>query len=79
MSALELDTLYCGDRLDWMQQWDDQCVDLIYPDAGSDWHKEHCARRIFDEGYQEIEATGQTPAAPSRTCAPDLPGIRGRA
>lgn len=26
------DTLYYGDCLDWMSQWDDQCVDLIYAD-----------------------------------------------
>ena len=25
-------TLYYGDCLDWMSQWDDQCVDLIYAD-----------------------------------------------
>ena len=33
MSALELDTRACGDCLDWMQQWDDQCVELIYLDG----------------------------------------------
>ena len=32
MSALSTDTLYYGDCLDWMQRWDDQCVDLIYLD-----------------------------------------------
>ena len=32
MSALETETLYYGDCLDWMSQWDDQCVDLIYLD-----------------------------------------------
>lgn len=30
MSALETETLYYGDCLDWMQRWDDQCVDRIY-------------------------------------------------
>ncbi len=33
MSALELDTLDYGDCLEWIQRWDDQCVDLIYPDG----------------------------------------------
>ena len=32
MSALDTDTLYYGDCLDWMQRWDDQSVDLIYLD-----------------------------------------------
>lgn len=32
MSALETETLYYGDCLDWMSQWDDQSVDLIYLD-----------------------------------------------
>ena len=32
MSALDLDTLYYGDCLDWMQRWDDASVDLIYLD-----------------------------------------------
>ncbi len=36
MSGLELDTLYDGDRLDWMQRWDDQCVDRIHLD-GQPW------------------------------------------
>ena len=36
MSALELEALYCGDCLDWMQRWDDQCVDRIYRD-GKAW------------------------------------------
>ena len=36
MSALELDTLDYGDCLEWIQRWDDQCVDLIYPD-GKRW------------------------------------------
>ena len=36
MSALELNTLYYGDCLDWMQRWDDQCVDRIYLD-GKPW------------------------------------------
>ena len=30
--SLEPGTLYFGDNLDWMPQWDDQCVDLIYAD-----------------------------------------------
>ena len=30
--SLEPGTLYYGDNLDWMSQWDDQCVDLIYAD-----------------------------------------------
>ena len=33
MSASELDTLYYGACLDWMQPWDDQCVDRIYLDG----------------------------------------------
>lgn len=32
MSALETETLYYGDCLDWMQRWDDASVDLIYLD-----------------------------------------------
>ncbi len=32
MSVLETGTLYYGDCLDWMQRWDDRCVDLIYLD-----------------------------------------------
>ncbi len=28
----DLDTLYYGDCLDWMQHWDDQSIDLIYLD-----------------------------------------------
>lgn len=32
MSSLESGTLYYGDCLDWMSEWDDQCVDLIYLD-----------------------------------------------
>jgi len=32
VSALETETLYYGDCLDWMPQWDDQSVDLIYLD-----------------------------------------------
>ena len=32
MSALDTETLYYGDCLDWMQRWDDASVDLIYLD-----------------------------------------------
>ena len=32
MSAMETETLYYGDCLDWMRQWDDASVDLIYLD-----------------------------------------------
>ena len=32
MSALDTNTLYYGDCLDWMQRWDDASVDLIYLD-----------------------------------------------
>lgn len=32
VSALQAETLYYGDCLDWMSRWDDQCVDLIYLD-----------------------------------------------
>ena len=28
--SIETNTLYYGDCLDWMQRWDDACVDLIY-------------------------------------------------
>ena len=30
--SIETNTLYYGDCLDWMQRWDDACVDLIYLD-----------------------------------------------
>ena len=30
--AFEQNTLYYGDCLDWMEKWDDSCVDLIYLD-----------------------------------------------
>ena len=33
MSALELDTLSDGDCPDWMQRWDDQCLERICLDA----------------------------------------------
>ena len=29
---MDLDTLYYGDCLEWMEQWGDECVDLIYLD-----------------------------------------------
>ena len=32
MSAINTETLYYGDCLDWMQRWDDQSVDMIYLD-----------------------------------------------
>ena len=32
MPGLETNTLYYGDCLDWMQDWPDECVDLIYLD-----------------------------------------------
>ena len=41
MSALETGTLYYGDCLDWMQRWDDRCVDLIYLDPPFNW-KSNC-------------------------------------
>ncbi len=32
MSVVKLNTLYYGDNLQWMEQWQDECVDLIYLD-----------------------------------------------
>ena len=32
MVPLQTNTLYYGDCLDWMDRWDDHCVDLIYLD-----------------------------------------------
>ena len=32
MSSLAPNTLYYGDCLDWMGEWDDESVDLIYLD-----------------------------------------------
>ena len=65
-------TLYYGDCLDWMSQWDDRTVDLIYLDppfnsnanlqrhVPGSWSRESTVPRV--RRYMDMEREGGNPA-----------------
>lgn len=61
MSALQTETLYYGDCLDWMQCWDDQSVDLIYLDppfnSDSDYNVLYSTDGAGDAQYRAFADT----------------------
>lgn len=61
MSALETETLYYGDCLDWMSQWDDRSVDLIYLDPPFNSNQDYNILYTSESGHDaQYRAFGDT-------------------